>query len=48
MGEPDDRAGDGAFEAALASVDPGSRDALRDLVADASYVEPRVVAHLRD
>jgi hypothetical protein len=39
---------DDAFEQALSSVSPGIRDALRDLTADSSYVEPRVVTHLRD
>lgn len=40
--------GDGAFEEALASVDPVTREALRELVGDSAYVEPRVVSHLPD
>lgn len=39
---------DDAFEQALASVAPDVREALRDLTLDSSYVEPRVVTHLRD
>ena len=38
----------GAFEEALGSVDAQTAAALRELVRDASYVEPRVVSHLRD
>lgn len=36
------------FEAALASVDPAMQEELRALVIDSSYVDPRVVSHLRD
>lgn len=36
------------LEAALASVEPERRDAVRALAEDASYVEPRVVTHLAD
>ena len=43
-----DPSNDDAFEQALSSVAPDVRDALRDLTVDASYVEPRVVTHLRD
>jgi hypothetical protein len=41
-------AADDAFEAALQSVDPLTCEVLRALVRDSSYVEPRVVSHLRD
>lgn len=37
-----------AFETALESVDVATAAALRELVRDRSYVEPRVVSHLRD
>lgn len=40
--------GPGAFEEALGSVDAPTAAALRELVRDTSYVEPRVVSHLRD
>ena len=39
---------DDAFEAALVSVDVTTREGLRALVSDSSYVSPRVVSHVRD
>lgn len=36
------------FEEALASAAPAVQEALRTLVADSAFVEPRVVSHLRD
>lgn len=41
----DERAQPDAFEQALASVAAERQDALRELVRDGSYVEPRVVSH---
>lgn len=43
-----ERPGGDAFDQALASADPDVQEALRELVADSAYVEPRVVSHLRD
>lgn len=43
-----DRPEGDAFDQALASADADVQEALRSLVADSAYVEPRVVSHLRD
>lgn len=43
-----DRPAGDAFDQALASAEPDVQEALRAIVADSAYVEPRVVSHLRD
>lgn len=46
MSSPD--AGGTPFDEALASVDPAIAAEIRELVRDTSFVDPRVVSHLRD